>query len=93
MSERVQHGVTSAILGGARVIASGPTIPVTEEIFVSVNFKYLVSVCIKCDSLCSRGLQVLHKVDFCVTVGRSRILREVGTLICCVGNIRPGAIL
>ena len=93
VSASVQHGVTSAILGGARVIASGPTIPVTEEMFVSVNFKALVPIGIKRDYLSPCDIQILHKVNYCVSVGRSHILQEWGALMHHVGNIRSSAIL
>ena len=67
--------------------------PVTAEIGASINFKSLLTVRTKCDSLSPRGLQILYKVDYCISVGCSRILREAGALMRRVGNIRSGALL
>ena len=66
---------------------------VTTEIGVDVNFKDIVPVGIEHDSLSPRGLQVLYKVDYSVSMGRSRILREAGALMRRVGNIWYGDIL
>ena len=61
--------------------------PVTAEIGISVNFKAYISVGVKRDSLRSCGLQVIHKVDYRVSVERSRVLGEAGTLMRRVSNI------
>ena len=67
--------------------------PVTAEIGVSINFKALFFVGIKRDYLHSRGLRVLHKVGYCVAVGRYRVLREAGEFMRRVGDIWPGALI
>ena len=83
----VQDGVTDARLGSARVVAGGRAMPVSTEIGTGVNFKYIVTIRVKHDSLSPSGLQILQDVYYHVSVGRSRILREVVALIRCVGNI------
>ena len=65
----------------------------SAEIGISVNFKYLISVRVKCYSLSSSGLQVLHKVDYLIAVGRSRVLREAGTSMHCIRYIRSDDII
>ena len=66
---------------------------VTAEIGVSVSFEALVPIGIRSDSLPPRGLQILHEVDCCVSVGRSLILIESGALMRRVVDIQPGALI
>ena len=67
--------------------------PDAAEVGVGVEFKALVPVGLKCDSLHYFGLHTLENVDGRVSVGRSRILGEEGAFIHCISDIRPGAIL
>ena len=67
--------------------------PVTTKLGVIFNFKAIFPFSIQCDYLSPSGLQILDQVNYHVSVGRSPILREVGELMRCVGNIRYGALL
>ena len=74
-------------------VAGGGEIPVAAKVSVGIDFKALVSVGVKRDSLRSRSFQIFDKVDDSVVVGRSRILGEASALMRRLSTIWPGALL
>ena len=67
--------------------------PVSTEVGVGVYLKSLADFGVQRDSLRLHGLEVLHKVDYRVPVRRPWILGEAGALMCCIGYVRPSALL
>ena len=66
---------------------------VPTEVCVSVHLEALAAFGVQRDSLLSHGLEVLHEVDYHVPMRLPRILREPVTLMRCIGNVGPIALI
>ena len=89
----VQDGVAGPELGSARSVASGRVMPVPTEVGVGVHFEDHAAFGVQINSLLPRGLEVLHKVDYCVPMRLLWILIEAGALMHHMVNFGLSALL
>ena len=67
-ADGVQDSVAGPRLGGDWVIAGGRSMPVIKKVVGGVNFKDIITFVIHRDFLSPRGLEILHQVDYRVSM-------------------------
>ena len=64
-------------------------IPKSGEVGVAIAFESLVGIWLEMESNVMRFLEILHKIESCVSMWFARIRRVLGKLVHCIHDVRP----